>query len=276
MRIVSLLPSATDIIVSLGAENELVGVSHSCSPAYSHLPTLTSTRVDTLASSDEIDHQVKSAAGPLYDLDVELLEALSPDVVVSQSLCDVCAVSSGDVESAVQEISSKPVLVNLTPHDLSDIPTGFRDVGEQINRRSQAAALTQVWNRYLNGVEGRFARKSPLRLSFLDWLSPPYASGHWIPELIEHLGCISALAESGEPSFEVTWDEIRNSESDLIIGACCGFSLERAHQDWIPEDINIHLLDGYENFSRPSPKLLESTQKLIALIENFLVAPCEA
>jgi iron complex transport system substrate-binding protein len=275
MRIVSLLPSATDIIVSLGAKNELVGVSHSCSPEHSHLPTLTSTRVDTTVSSHEIDLQVKSAAGPLYDLDVELLEALAPDVIVSQSLCDVCAVSSGDVESAVREISSKPTLVNLTPHDLSDIPTGFHDVGEQINRQSQAAALTKGWNLYLADVKDRFLMKSPLKLVFLDWLTPPYASGHWMPELIEHLGCTSLLAKPGEPSFEVTWDDVRNAEPDLIAGACCGLSLERAHQDWIPEDINIHLLDGYENFSRPSPKLLESAQKLIALIDSSLAGPCK-
>jgi iron complex transport system substrate-binding protein len=270
MRIVSLLPSATDIIVSLGAENDLVGVSHSCSPEWSHLPVLTSTIVDTTASSVEIDLQVKAAAGPLYDLNIELLETLAPDVIVSQSLCDVCAVSSDDVESAVRSISSKPVLVNLAPNNLSDIPNGFIEVGEQINKRSQAEDLTNSWNNYLSTIRNRFERDTPLRVIFLDWLSPPYASGHWIPELIEHIGCTSVLSRSGMPSFEVTWDDVRNAKPDLVMGACCGFSIERSRQDYVPVDIPLHLLDGYENFSRPSPKLLESTEKLISLIDDIL------
>src|SRR6056297_3523327 len=125
MRIVSLLPSATDIVTALGAGSELVGVSHSCGPEWAHLPVLTATVIDTGASATEIDRQVKEAGGALYHLDVALLEKLAPDVVVSQSLCDVCAVASGDVEEAVKTVSSRPVLVNLEPFRLDDVPKGF-------------------------------------------------------------------------------------------------------------------------------------------------------
>ena len=145
MRIVTLLPSATDMVVALGASADLVGVSHSCGANWSHLPALTSTIVDTSASAAAIDAQVKQAAAPLYHLDIKLLEVLAPDVIVSQSLCDVCAVASGDVEAAVAGLSSRPLLVNLAPFRLDDVPQGFVDIGEAIGRPTETAALADRW-----------------------------------------------------------------------------------------------------------------------------------
>ncbi len=271
MRIVSLLPSATDIVVALGAADSLVGVSHSCGADWSHLPALTSTRIDTKAASAEIDAQVKTAAEPLYDLDIERLEQLAPDVVVSQSLCDVCAVASGDVEEAVKKLSSRPDLVNLAPFGLADIPQGFEDVGQALNLAPAARKLVADWEAQLASYAGRYAQQSP-RIAFLDWLDPPFAAGHWIPDILELLGCVSTLAQPGEPSHEVTWAKVAESQPELVIAACCGFSQERATQDPTPQGLAVHLLDGYENFSRPSPRLLDS----LPLLDALLTQQCSA
>ena len=267
MRIVSLLPSATDIVCALGAGDALVGVSHSCSPQWQHLPSLTSTRLDLSASSAQIDGEVRQAGEPIYDLDIALLEALAPDIVVSQSLCDVCAVSTGDVELAVQSISSAPELVNLAPFSLSDIPRGFTDVGRAIQRQNEAIELCALWDAGWQDVRGRFAGQ-PFRVAFLDWLDPPFAAGHWIPDILELLGCESVLAQSGEASYTITWNTVREADADIVVAACCGYSQVRGELDPVPDDIDVHVLDGYENFSRPSPKLLRSVDLLVELLTS--------
>jgi len=271
MRIVSLLPSATDIVVALGAENELVGVSHSCGSRWSHLPRLTSTRIDTKADSASIDRQVKSADEPLYDLDIETLECLSPDVIVSQSLCDVCAVPSGDVEEAVRQLPCKPALVNLSPFRLGDIPKGIADVGEAIGRRAKAIEVVGRWEADLARLRGRASR--PWRIAFLDWLDPPFAAGHWVPDIVNLLGCESVLAKPGEPSHEIAWDDVRAAGPDLVIAACCGLTAARAAHDPAPQDFALHLLDGYEHFSRPGLCLVHSAEILAELIERQLQPP---
>jgi len=267
MRIVSLLPSATDIVCALGAADNLVGVSHSCDSQWQHLPVLTSTRLDLSASSADIDSEVREAGEPIYDLDIELLEALAPDVVVSQSLCDVCAVSSGDVEVAVQSVSSSPTLVNLAPFSLGDIPLGFSDVGHALSLESAADEMVQRWNDTWDSVAGRFTHRQ-LRVAFLDWLDPPFAAGHWIPDILELLGCESALAQSGQPSYTITWDAVRDARADIVVAACCGFTQARGERDPVPSDLQVHVLDGYEHFSRPSPNLLTSVRLLIELLER--------
>ncbi len=270
MRIASLLPSATDIVVALGAGDELVGVSHSCGTTWSHLPALTSTRLDLAAPSATIDAEVKGTGAPLYDLDIARLEQLAPDVVISQSLCDVCAVPSGDVEDAVCNLPSRPLLVNLMPFGLNDIPDGFRDVGAAIKRENEAVKLIDSWENTFDRLHGRFAQSNPLRVAFLDWLMPPFAAGHWMPDLIGLLGCNSVLAQPGDPSYEVSWSDVRRAEADVIIAACCGFTAMRADQDPVPADLTIHLLDGDEHFSRPSPRLLDSVEVLIDLLDDVI------
>lgn len=270
MRIVSLLPSATDIVVALGAQQDLVGVSHSCGSQWSDLPRLTSTRINVASSSADIDTQVKTSNEPLYDLDLETLERLSPDVIVSQSLCDVCAVPSGDVEDAVSQLSSQPILVNLSPFRLADIPKGIEDVGDAIDRRAQARSFVDDWNATLARL-GRDAGRRR-RVAFLDWLEPPFAAGHWIPDIIQLLGHESVLAQPGEPSHEISWDDVRATQPDIVIAACCGLTAERASKDHVPRDIKLHLLDGYEHFSRPSPRLIQSAQILVKLLKEKLSA----
>ncbi|MEO0419486.1 MAG: ABC transporter substrate-binding protein [Pseudomonadota bacterium] len=269
MRIVSLLPSATDIVVELGAGGELVGVSHSCSGDWDHLPKLTSTWIDTGASAAEIDRQVKTASQPLYQLDIEILERLAPNVVISQSLCDVCAVPSGDVREAVVTLSSRPTLVDLSPNRLIDVPVCFDQVGAAIGRQSEARALRERWDATLDSYRGRHAA-SGSRVAFLDWLDPPFIAGHWIPDMVEHLGLTVVLGKAGKPSFETSWEAIAAARPDLVIAACCGFDASRAQRNQVPIDCPVVHLDGHLHFSRPSPALLPSLAMLSDTIAEFM------
>ena len=269
MRIVSLLPSATDIVVALGAGSELVGVSHSCSGNWENVPKLTSTWIDTTASSATIDDQVSEADRPLYELDIDLLAALAPDVVVSQSLCDVCAVPSGDVVEAIDALPVKPQLVDLAPSRLSDVPDCFVAVGQAIGRSPTARDLTQRWHEVFNDYRGRFAG-SNLKVAFLDWLDPPFAAGHWMPDMLEWLGLESALGQAGKPSFAVSWDEIRAATPDLVVAACCGFGVQRTQADAADGAFRIVSLDGHELFNRPSPALMASLVCLSDAIDEHL------
>ncbi len=267
MRVVSLLPSATDIVVALGAAENLVGVSHSCSGSWGHLPKLTSTWLDLEAPSVEIDQQVRNASRPLYELDVVTLERLAPDVVISQSLCDVCAVPSGDVMQAVTSLPGNPDLVDLTPNRLGEIPDCFVEVGSAIRRDAQAAALVECWHETFGAYCSRFAGQG-LRVAFLDWLDPPFIAGHWIPDMLEWLGVEPVLGFSGKPSYTVTWEDIREADPDLIVAACCGFEVTRTVSEAVDHAMPIVCLDGHELFNRPGPALIPSLACLSEAIEK--------
>lgn len=269
MRIVSLLPSATDIVVALGAGDDLVGVSHSCSGEWDHLPKLTSTWVDTKAPAAEIDRQVIAATRPLYELDIAALERLAPDVIVSQSLCDVCAVPAGDVQEAVFSLSSNPVLVDLAPNRLGDVPICFDQVGHAIKRERAATELRRRWDATLADYQNRHAGTG-LRVVFLDWLDPPFVAGHWVPDMIEMLGATCLLGKSGEPSFKVEWDLIAEVKPDVIIAACCGLDEVQTRAVAVPLNCPVLLLDGLMHFSRPSPALLPSMAMLSDAIAEFI------
>lgn len=269
MRIVSLLPSATDIVVALEAGDELVGVSHSCSGDWTHLPRLTSTWIDKNASAAEIDAAVRTSSAPLYTLNIAMLEALAPDVVVSQSLCDVCAVPSGDVLSAVANLSSRPVVVDLAPHRLADVRACFAQVGEAIGRGDEAVRLIAQWDTFLAQYRGRHGGVG-LEVVFLDWLDPPFIAGHWVPEMLTHLGVAALLGRAGEPSFRSNWDVIAAARPACVIIACCGFDEARARADAVPLDCPVILLDGHLHFSRPSPALLPSMALLSRAISDYL------
>ena len=258
-RVVSLLPSATDIMAALGAGDLLVGVSHSCDGHWANLPVLTSTLIEKNAPAGDIDAQVKNSSGPLYELDIARLEALAPDIVISQDLCDVCAVPSGDVDDALKSLPTAPELVTLAPFRLADIPVCFEQVGQVIGQMAAAESLQARWAEALMACRGRFAEHD-YRIAFLDWLDPPFAAGHWVPDIISWIGCTSVLAQSGEPSHEISWSKVRDCGADFIFAACCGQSVETAKTavENLPADLDIHILDGAKHFSRPSPTIMES------------------
>ena len=268
MRIVSLLPSASDIVVALGARDSLVGVSHSCGPGFDDLPKLTSTSIDVRASSADIDRQVAQASEPLYTLNLDLLAELQPDVIVSQSLCEVCAVSVKAVEEAVKQLGQRPTVVNLAPFRLHDIPHGFLQVGQAIGRVEEAKRLMLHWHRQLALLHNLYAAQA-WRVAFLDWLDPIFVAGHWIPDMIRWLGMEPVIAKAGQPSFSISLNTLKQAKPDYILAACCGFSGQRSEQDQDVIDLPIHFLDGYEHFNRPSPVLMQSFELIVRLFDTL-------
>lgn len=283
MNIVSLLPSATEIICSLGLRDSLLGVSHSCDfPADVHdLPVLTSTTVPRVATSEEIDRHVRAELATrdaLYALDVEALAKLEPDVIVAQTLCDVCAVSSGDVLSAIARLPTHPALIELEPTCLNDVFTDVRRVGAMTRTPRQADAVVAELEARLHRVRQRndlIPVSERPRVVFLEWLDPPFNGGHWNPEIVELAGGIDCLGAPGLPARTLEWTEVVDSLPEVVFVACCGFDAKRTEVDlerlartpyWseLPavRSGHVYFVDGDAFFSRPGPRLLDALEAM--------------
>jgi iron complex transport system substrate-binding protein len=288
MRIVSLLPSATDIVCALGLETSLVGVSHSCdAPAAARLPRLTTSRVPMNSDSRAIDSAVRESTArgvSLYQIDSRRLRALAPDLVLTQDLCDVCAVGEAEVTDALEAACLAPTILTLGPKTLRQAWEAILVIGRTTGRSEQADVLVSALERRVAAVAavtGRVPHRP--RVAFLEWIDPPIAGGHWNPELIKLAGGQDALGTPGAPSRTVSWSEVAESEPDLLCVACCGFTTERAGADLdllrenpamrdLPciRDGRVAVFDGIGLFSRPGPRLAESLELLAAAIHPQL------
>ena len=281
MRIASLLPSATEIICRLGLGDQLVGVSHECDypPSVRTLPRLTSSAIPKGAPSREIDRLVREhlqTHDALYLLDLELLEKLRPDLIVSQALCDVCAVSSDDVEASVHAFANAPSVINLEPSRLEDVFRTIEHVGEAAGASRTAENLVRQLRERVEVVKARTAELRELpKVVFLEWIDPPFNAGHWTPELIRLAGGIGCLGSPGAPSRTLDWAEVVAARPDILVAACCGYDVARATQDletlqgkpgWngLPcvESKRVFVLDGNAYFNRPGPRLVDSLELL--------------
>lgn len=284
-RVASLLPSATEIVRALGLESSLVAVSHSCDfPGHVQtLPRATSTRVPSGADSRTIDEVVRDClrrGESLYRLDDELLGRLQPDLIVTQSLCEVCAVGPDEVARAVPALPSRAKVVTLEPHTLADVFDDIAAVGEAMGRPGEAAALVRALKLRVNLVRMRAAlRRHRPRVAFLEWADPPMCGGHWNPELVELAGGREGLGRPGERSRVVGWEEIVAWQPEVLVLACCGFDEARGREELellrrrpgfaaLPcsRSGRLHALDGVRLFSRPGPSLVESLERLAALL----------
>jgi iron complex transport system substrate-binding protein len=288
-RIASLLPSATEIVRALGLESSLVAVSHSCDfpGRIQTLPRATSTRVPSGAGSREIDELVREClrrGESLYRLDDALLDRLQPDVIVTQSLCEVCAVGPGEVARAVPMLGSRPAVVTLEPHTLDDVFGSILTVGEVVGRSAEAAALVRGLRRRVDAVRARSARhRRRPRVAFLEWADPPISGGHWNPELVELAGGRDGLGQPGRRSRVVAWEEILGWQPEVLVLACCGFDEARGREELellrerpgfadLPcaRSGRIHVVDGVRLFSRPGPSLVASLERLAAALEEWV------
>jgi iron complex transport system substrate-binding protein len=275
------LPSATEIVCALGFAEQLVGVSHSCNfpPEIAGMPVMTSTHVPYDRDSVTIDNHVRehlTGHAALYDLDIERLRAARPDVIVSQTLCDVCAVSTGDVMAAIHSLPSKPVLVDLNPHTLGDVFGDILRVGEHLGAKVAAQRLVAGLGERCDAVatrSGAIAARDRPRVAFLEWLMPPFNGGHWNPELVELAGGRDMLGAPGKASSTLSWDTVVAAEPDVIFVACCGFGIDRALEDvreisntraWreLPAVQNgrVYVADGNAYFSCPGPRLVDGLE----------------
>ena len=285
MRIASLLPSATEIVFAIGAGSEVVGISHGCDyPAEARgLPVLTGPAVETRGLPQaEIDAAIGSllaAGGSTYTIDVPRLRELQPDLVITQALCDICAVSERQVHRVVHEEQLGAHVLTLTPLDLEGVAHSLDEVGEAAGRPAEGARLAAEMRARM--APRAPAPPSPLRVAALEWLDPPYAAGHWVPEQIARAGGEDALGLAGRKSERVTWSAIAASRPDVVLLLPCGLSLDevvRAAEaltrcpEWrtLPAVTNgaVWALDANAWFSRPGPRLVEGIDAIHAILAD--------
>lgn len=283
MRVATLLPSATEIVCALGYEDRLVGVSHSCAlPEYAAaVPAMTSTHVPYQDDSQAIDSYVREHLGSheaLYDLHIDRLREVRPDVIISQALCDVCAVASGDVLAAVAELPGSPALIDLTPNTLGDVFDDIRRVGDALGCGDAAAEILRSLEERRDRIAAQtaaVAENDRPQVAFLEWLLPPFSGGHWNPELVELAGGINLLGEHGLPSTTLDWAEIIAAAPDLVFVACCGFDIPRAladveslagDRDWLVlrqhARRGVFVSNGNAWFASPGPRLIDGLEIL--------------
>lgn len=286
MRIVSLLPSATEMICALGLGDQLVGVTHECDyPEFvARLPKVTRTLIPSGASSAAIDGLVRERLKTqlaLYTLDMPTLERLNPDLIFTQALCDVCAVAEAEVRSAACQLPGNPRVVNLEPTTLAGVLESLAMVAQAAGATDFARlAIAELRARIETVAKRSTAINSRPRVLVLEWLDPPFSCGHWSPELVQLAGGQEVLGIAGARSRTLDWSEVLAAKPEVILIACCGFSIERTMQD-VPalvarpgiadlpavRERRVYVVDGSAYFSRPGPRLVDSLEILAHAID---------
>ena len=277
MKVVSLLPSATEIISRLGLEKNLVGVSHECDFPASvvSLPNLTSSSINTELSSSNIHKSVMEVmknAVSVYDLDLELLTSLKPDFIITQDLCDVCAVSFEQVEQACQEVLDKNIrIISLKPKMLGDIWDDMQNVADQLSVNEKGREFYEEKESRIKALKTRRRDGTAPKVLTIEWIDPIYIGGMWLPEMITIVGGQVCIAESGQPAPVVNREDLEKIEPDVVVIKLCGYKLEQTLKelellkkqlpDW-EKPPRIYLVDGNSYFNRPGPRILDSLEIL--------------
>ena len=279
-RIVSLLPSATEIVAALGLAEQLVGRSHECDfpSGVEKLPVCSSTKVSGRGSSFEIDERVKEIVAEglsVYRVDADRLRELEPDLILTQTQCAVCAVTPRDLEQALCSwTGAQPQILSLEPNNLDDVWNDFRHVGEALAVPSQADQLIDnLKNRLAVIREKARTAKSRPTVAAIEWLGPLMAGGNWMPELIEIAGGRSLFAKAGEHSPWLDWERLIEADPEVILLLPCGFKIPQTVKDlnlltenpgWgnlrAVREGRVYLIDGHHFFNRPGPRLVESAE----------------
>lgn len=286
MRIVSFLPSATEMVYALGLGDQLVGVTHECDYPVEAMtkPVVVRSAIETKGLSqhqiDEVVSRTLKAGQSLYVVDEERLRALAPDLILTQDLCQVCAPSGNEVGRVLKFLPTPPRIVWLTPTCLADIFHNIRQVGEAAGAMAEADRLIGRLQARVQAIaeQGRTVATRP-RVFCMEWLSPPYTAGHWMPELVELAGGVDRLAIKGRDSKRLPWEEIVDYAPEVLILSPCGFHLDdvirQAHllttyPDWdrLPavKAGRVYAVDASSYFARPGPRIVEGLELLAALI----------
>jgi iron complex transport system substrate-binding protein len=288
MRIVSLVPAATEMLFALDLGDEVVGVTHECDypPEVRELPKVTRAVLSGRLSPAEIDAAVKErtlAGESIYELDAEALHALEPDLIVTQSLCRVCAVSFEDVRAIAEEIDSQPLVIALDPHTVGEVLGDARTLAQATNRKDEAVDLIREAAARIDRVRVATRQARRPRVVALEWLDPPFVAGHWTPQLIDYAGGEDVLGFAGEASEEQTWEAIAAVQPDVVIVMPCGYDAEIAHREAEMHRDELAALgagevvavDAGAYFSRPGPRIIEGLETLAHIIhpELFAEAP---
>jgi iron complex transport system substrate-binding protein len=295
MRIVSLLPSATEILFALGFDKEVVGVSHECDfPAQARTKRVViHSRLPHDAPPLEIDRMVReyvSRGESLYSVDAAALEELAPDLIITQDLCQVCAASPDDLATTLARFSQRPEVLCLNPQDLGDVWRDILWVGEATCRGHEAEALLKKIGTRLGELECQLEGiEHRPRVASLEWLEPFYVAGHWVPEMIEAAGGKDVLGRKRTPSFRVTAEDVIDAAPEILLIAQCGYSAQQARDEYramlFPEEWSampavrnsrMFAMDASGYFSRPGPRLITGIEALAKILHPEVVVSPEA
>jgi iron complex transport system substrate-binding protein len=295
MRIVSLLPSATEILFAMGFDREVVGVSHECDfpPQARNKRVVIQSRIPKDAAPLEIDRLVReyvSRGESLYAVDAQALEELAPDLIITQDLCHVCAASPDDLGAVLARFAERPEVLCLNPQDLGDVWRDILWVGEQTRRGRAAEALLERIGERLGSLERIIAdRAERPRVAFLEWLQPFYVGGHWVPEMIELAGGRDILGRVHTPSFRVTLEDIVAAAPEIILISPCGYGAQRARDEYVsmahPLEWNaipavqsgrVYALEANSYFSRSGPRLITGIEALAKVFHPSMEVGPEA
>jgi iron complex transport system substrate-binding protein len=275
MRICSLLPSATEIVAELGLAGSLVAVSEECDwpPEVRALPVVTASRVDTTRlSSFEIEQAVRDAVSDgreLYAVDAELLGELEPDLILTQDLCAVCAVSGNTLGELC---ATEAEVVALDAYTIAEIEERIVELGDLLGAPDRGRAIVEAMEAKIAAVRERVAGAPPRPVFVAEWLDPPYAAGHWIPEMVAHAGGRDVLGRPGAFSYPTSWEQVREEHPELVVVAPCGFDHERAAREasLLPFDCRAVAVDSNAYYARPGPRVADGVRQLAFLIHPEL------
>lgn len=286
MRICSFLPSTTEIVCALGLEENLVGITHECDypPEVRSKPITIKSRLDTKKlSSEKIDQYVSDKAKKgksIYMVDLEELKKAAPDIIFTQDLCEVCAVSGDEVVQASEVLSKSPEVISIAPGSIKDILESITEIGKATNTNEKAIHIVDGLQKRIDYIQEKLSRERDRpRVFCLEWLAPPFVAGHWIPEMVEIAGGINGIGEKGKVSTKVSWDEILEFAPNYMLVMPCGFDIDRtineidkaiSAEQWhqLPSSRNGHtyLLDANSYFSRPSPRIVNGLEIISGIL----------
>ena len=289
-RVISLLPSATEIVAALGFVDDLVGRSHECDfpSGVERLPSCSWTKINARASSYDIDRQVKEIVADglsVYQVDVERLRELRPSLILTQTQCAVCAVTPDDLKHALDAwVGAQPALLSLEPNNLADVWNDIRRVGQSLGVSERAASLIGSFEQRLEAIRERTARiESCPTVAVIEWLGPLMSAGNWMPELVQLAGGRPLFARSGEHSPWLDWPELVEGNPDVLLLAPCGFKIAQTigdlhlltqNAEWrklrAVAGGRVYLIDGHHFFNRPGPRLLESAEIVAEILHPDL------
>lgn len=274
-RIASLLPSVTETVCALGLRDRLVARSHECDfpPGIGDVPAVTSSRLPAAAVTQaQVDAAVTDAARQgeaLYDVDAHLLARLRPDLVITQSLCDVCAVAEGAVLAAVRHIDPPAQVLSLAPGRLDEVIASVQEVADAAGVPDSGRALVESLRARLDAVRARVAGRPPVRVAAVEWIDPPWSAGHWVPDQVAAAGGVEVLVAAGARSVRATWDDVVAARPDVVVLMPCGLSLPEVLDlaDAVPPiPARVAAVDASGLFSRPGPRLVDGAEVMARIL----------
>jgi iron complex transport system substrate-binding protein len=275
MRIVSLVPSATEMLFALGVGDEVAAVTHECDhpPEALELPKVTRDVIGAGLPPDEVDRAVRALTQQgraIYELDEHALRRLQPDLIVTQALCAVCAVSFDDVRAVAERLDPVPQVLSLDPSTLGEVLGDVRTLAQATDTKDAGVALVQDAASRIDRVRLAVRAGEPVGVAALEWLDPIYVAGHWTPQLIEYAGGYDVLGVPGEHSERRSWDEVRAAQPEVVVVMPCGYDADRAFEEaeTYADELaslgarRIVAVDAAAHFSRPGPRLVEGLEVL--------------